>query len=497
MTHIDCVGSGEGRAQSSTIGVVLLFGLVVAGTTMVVLVGATAVTDSQQQSDIDRATQELTLFDSRAAMVALGDSEVQTVRLNGGGGGYDVHNDSGYIKVTNTNYIDDATRRTEVLFNETLGALVYDVGDREIAYQGGGVWQRGENGGATMISSPEFHYRDATLTLPVIRVNNTDSASGSIAATVEKSQQTRRVFPNSSTDYSAGDQSYRNPIRNGTVNITVHSDYYLGWAEYFSERTDGDITIFDGNDTVRLTLATVSGAVGDFDMPLEGESLEIQGMANAHSISEFDMTLRHDGSRGFNNMHWAWYVENPDEKFELHFYSDSKCKGKKGFDGDIDASIYYYNDTGPTTVEEEWQNTDLSGSDYSVDCADGTLSLDLIPASSSMVYDDISLTGSDNKWMLGPEISDHTVSGPTTSFDDGADTGNYTVGDSENMGFLINHYLNKLAPSYDLRVTDGPGGSSRVNEGSSFGTLNYGLTTGDQYLTFLHVTENSIDIDID
>jgi hypothetical protein len=99
--------------------------------------------------------------------------------------------------------------------------------------------------------------------------------------------------------------------------------------------------------------------------------------------------------------------------------------------------------------------------------------------------------------MLGPEISDHTVSGPTTSFDDGADTGNYTVGDSENMGFLINHYLNKLAPSYDLRVTDGPGGSSRVNEGSSFGTLNYGLTTGDQYLTFLHVTENSIDIDID
>ena len=59
------------RAQSELIGVVLLFGLVVAGTAAVVALGGVAIDDAKSQSAFDRTEQVMTLFDSRAATVAL------------------------------------------------------------------------------------------------------------------------------------------------------------------------------------------------------------------------------------------------------------------------------------------------------------------------------------------------------------------------------------------------------------------------------------------
>ncbi|MFC6991874.1 hypothetical protein ACFQH3_08975 [Haladaptatus sp. GCM10025707] len=53
------------------VGTILIMALVVMGTTAVAAFGAVVIEDTRQQSELERAEQTLTLFDSRAAMVAL------------------------------------------------------------------------------------------------------------------------------------------------------------------------------------------------------------------------------------------------------------------------------------------------------------------------------------------------------------------------------------------------------------------------------------------
>src|SRR6056297_2467980 len=71
--------SGEdGRGQSNVLGYLLLIAIIVAGTSLVVVFGADALQQTNSQSELKRAEQTMTLFDSRAAMVALGTSENDT-----------------------------------------------------------------------------------------------------------------------------------------------------------------------------------------------------------------------------------------------------------------------------------------------------------------------------------------------------------------------------------------------------------------------------------
>ncbi|MEF8979193.1 MAG: hypothetical protein V5A39_10015, partial [Haloarculaceae archaeon] len=71
---------GQGsRGQSELIGVILVFGLMIVGAVVVVALGASAVGDSQDRLSEQRAEKAMTQFDSKAALVALGSSDVQQV----------------------------------------------------------------------------------------------------------------------------------------------------------------------------------------------------------------------------------------------------------------------------------------------------------------------------------------------------------------------------------------------------------------------------------
>ncbi|MHB9285701.1 hypothetical protein ACKVMT_01510 [Halobacteriales archaeon Cl-PHB] len=505
-------GTTTARGQSNVIGLVLVLAMVVVGVGLVVALGAAALDDTQQQSELERAEHSMTLFDSKASMVALGDSPTQQVSFGQDGGEFVGADDSGWLRVTHSNYSLSGT--DEVMFNESLGAVVYENGGTEIAYQGGGVWRKDRQGEARMVSPPEFHYRGATLTLPIIRVDDADSGGSGSGATISRVGETRRVFPNATSPtvgspeigapYNSTDRQYTNPVANGTVNITVKSEYYAGWAEYFRAHTEGDVKVFPNDNRVRVTLESLAGSVGSFNMPSEGTSLQIQGMGDNHPVNAYSLTLKPDGN--YQNMHWAMYADGGSEKFELHFWSDGQCTGS-GYNGDLDVSIYYKNTSGGTTVEEEWQrkNIDLdSNYDFDIDCTSGELSLDLVNATGStdttLEYGETDLTGNENKWYFGPEIDANTISGPTTSFDVHGSTDGpyqYSVGESKEMGFLINHYFQLLGPSYELTVTDGPASSSRVDEGASSGTLEFDTSSGAQYITFLHITENRVNVSFD
>jgi len=220
---------------------VLVLALVIGGTTAVVVIGSSAINDTRTQLDASSAEKAMTQLDSQASLVALGQSQSQTVKLGStGANNYTVSDSAGSMSIVFTNA---STGNSTTLMETNMGEIVYDgdAGSR-VAYQGGGVWRSHGDGGSVMISPPEFHYRDETLTLPLVTISNDTSIRGDA---VIKAGETTREYPN---------ETLSNPLRGGSITITIQSDYHEGWDSYLESRTQGTVTHDPANQTVEITL---------------------------------------------------------------------------------------------------------------------------------------------------------------------------------------------------------------------------------------------------
>lgn len=232
------------RAQSETIGIVLILGIMLLGALAVVALGATAISDTEDQLSEQRAEKAMTQFDSKAGLVALGEADSQRVSFpTDTGEQFKVVQDGSWMNISFTN---QSTDYTEEIANVTLGSVVYERDDAKIAYQGGGVFREGEGGG-TMVAPPEFHFRNGTLTLPTVNITG-DEALGNSATITQNGVE--RHFP------VHGSTNKTNPLDNHIVTVTVGSEYYRGWGEYFEDRTDGEVKYDHDNETVELTLVS-------------------------------------------------------------------------------------------------------------------------------------------------------------------------------------------------------------------------------------------------
>ncbi|MFC7155117.1 archaellin/type IV pilin N-terminal domain-containing protein [Halomarina halobia] len=236
--------SRNDRGQSEVLGVVLILGITIAGTTAVAVFGAPVLSNAQQAVEIKSAEHAMTKLDSKASLVGFDDSPSQEIDLGirGTGGAVRVNETSGRITIDRT----DAGGNTTTLLARDLGAVIYENGDTTITYQGGGVWKQ-TGDGSTMISPPEFHYRDRTLTLPLIIVDGDRSIDGRVQVSAGPSQS---VFP------IDGDANKSNPLVDDRVNVTVTSRYYEAWGDFFEERTGGQVTYDSPNQTVTVTLVS-------------------------------------------------------------------------------------------------------------------------------------------------------------------------------------------------------------------------------------------------
>ncbi|MFB6300271.1 MAG: hypothetical protein ABEH65_08435 [Halobacteriales archaeon] len=494
------------RAQSGTIGVVLLLAITVISTGAIVTFGSDALIDTRQASQLQRTEHAMTLFDSRAAMVALGDSDAQTVSLGQeSGGAYHVREGTGWIRVEHLNYTASASDpKNETIYNRSLGSIEYVNEETTIAYQGGGVWRKTGNN-SRMVSVPEFHYRAATLTLPVIRINGSGSTAGRTWAVVSSQRQAHHVFPNRTdvtadgvgAPYDNDDEAYHNPVTNGTLRVTVRSDYYQGWAEFFRTRTDGNVTVHHNNDTVWVDLEATR-TLGRFEMPSEGDSINVRGMADGHPIDTFTIELSPE-SQG--NNHFTFWADQGTKQFEIHFeFANNPCT-----DRTVDYSVYYYNGSGDTY--QGWENESLDTtavSGWSFSCSGGdvdTFEADLT-SSVAMEYDDLDMSGEKNQWHFGDDIKNNDLRDPTTwdqhgdsiSWEDGTGK-DYSETDTETADNVTNHYFSLMGPDVDLTVMEGPGDSDKIDESASSGNLDYDTDTS-RFLNFLHVTDNEIKVEL-
>ena len=247
----DCSSrSDRSRAQSETLGFVLLFSLVLVAAGTIVSFGVIAVDNSEERLSADRAEKVMTQMDSEISMVALGRTDSQRMRFDRiSGEKFKIDENAGRINIERIN--DSGT--DNILDNVTLGEVRFERGDTVVAYQGGGVW-RSDGSGGSMVSPPEFNYRDRTLTLPLVTVSGSTSLSR--GATIEKAGPSERHFPNATAGQT-------NPLEDDVVQVTIETEYHRGWKNYFESRTEGDVTYKPEEQLVRVNLTAPS--VVDFE----------------------------------------------------------------------------------------------------------------------------------------------------------------------------------------------------------------------------------------
>ena len=512
------------RAVSSTIGLVLLLTLTVVGAGVVVGLGATALDDVQRQTSVDRAEHAMTLLDARTAVVGLGEGSTQTVRLGRTTtGDYVADSDTGWLRIEHTNY---TAGRTETIYNASLGSVSYRTDDTTVAYQGGGVWRQ-QGGGTAMVSPPAFHYRGTTLTLPVLRVRSDDAAGGETTATVRRDGELTRIYPTQAADDTDGTgapydvdnvdgstRRYDNPVRNGSVSVTVHSEYYRGWADYFRTRTTGNVSADDANRTATVVLET-TGETGAFPYQEEGGSVPVRGVAEGHSVTDFRTTIRGGGSNGngngggngnFNNLYASYYVEEGDRAYEVIVALPTGIGGNYCKNGPDDVNLrmdIYYHDESTAEGVHHWTDDTISSvsGPTQLACEDGSpvIRLDLTSPNQNFTYGSSSV---DEETAIDWDTLDDGSGPDPITFahagddDDGSTT--YDDGDEQTLRILTRHYFAMFDSDFDLRVHHGPGGSgnARINVANSGGVLRYDTGGDGSSITYLHVTENNVTVEL-
>jgi len=328
----------DSRGVSNVLGLVLLFAIVIAGVVVVVTVGVTALDATRGELDTGRAEKALTQFDSRSAMVALGGTSHQGVDLAAAGGaGYGVDPEAGWMNVTAHNETADEHK---TLVNATLGAVVYGSGDESIAYQGGGVWQRTESG-VRMLSPPEFHFRDQTLTLPIITVDGDRSLGGNARVTRAKRSAVR--YPNATAD-----SNFTNPLDDGYVNVTVNSGYYEAWGQYFEQRTDGDVFYDHENETALIQLV----------VPFEEDFTNVVATTNDGGITVNGIDPQPSPSEtGVNYPLADTRIEDAVEECET---DSTACDDTTAFSSITDGGTYYRDSSFAGTVDVDTSNGNVT-----------------------------------------------------------------------------------------------------------------------------------------
>ena len=472
------------RGQSETLGFALILSFTLISVGAIAVFGGTSLQATQQNIGAQNAETAMSQFDARASMVALGDSDTQTVAMGAGQQGtYRVDPDAGWIRVVHEN----ETAAEQEVYNGTLGALLYEGETTEIGYQGGGVFRH--DAGSVMLSPPEFHYRGSTLTLPVIQIGGEGSVAGNPRARVSSTGPATGVFP---TD-EPGDELSTNPVESGIVTVTVQSQYYEAWGRYFETRTEGTVRTNETDQTASVELVAPATR-GNFEMPLDGNTMTLQGIQD-HQLEEFTLTLIDDqgDNADFNNLDWSIYAESGGQEFEIRVVS-----GDGPGDGQSSHTTIYYSPDGSqyqtwTTeafvfeAENEETDEDFNGDD---DYDDSRLVLNFT-STDNATYEERNVKSFSN---AGLGAKDFTENATFEGHENVVEPQYYSAEDNESIEFVVNHYLALMGPTIDLEVADS--NQNTVSEDISMGYLQYNETEG-YYLTYMHISENPVNVTVD
>lgn len=232
------------RGAAETVGYALLIGIVILTVGMIGLGGGLeSLANLQEQPKISNAQQSMAQFAAETSAVGHGSATSRQVQIAPRSRAVRRANpDAGQLRII----VNKTGEPEKTVFNVSLGSVTYEVGDEEIAYQGGGIWQTAGNT-SVMISEPNIYYRSGggsaeTLTLSLITIEKGPDRIGE-QVTISKS--------NSSGDsYTVGGDA--EALLEAEVRIEIESEYNDAWANYFRTRTPARVNQSGGVVTAKV-----------------------------------------------------------------------------------------------------------------------------------------------------------------------------------------------------------------------------------------------------
>lgn len=283
------------RAVSEVVAVALLIAIVVLGMSTIVLIAGPQLSGSQTDVEVSQAERALTQFDAEAKRVATGGTSSRTVDLGlrGNSGTLDVEPESGHITVEYGDLVENENRAE--IMNTSMGTVVYESGDTTVGYQGGGVW-RSEGEGSVMVSPPEVVFQGGTLTMPIVKSERGGSIHTDVQ--IDSGGASEPRFPNEV------EENLTNKVNSGTVWITIESQYYRAWGQYFEDQVNTHVLYYPDEEEVviifhgsRMQFSPDAGIIatsGPGELRVQGDGSYIDSYNS--SIGPYSETEEYNGS---------------------------------------------------------------------------------------------------------------------------------------------------------------------------------------------------------
>ncbi|VVB95898.1 Uncharacterised protein [uncultured archaeon] len=425
---------------------------------MITLYGVPAIYSLEDMANAKNAEQSFTVLDSRASRVTLGESPLQVMNINLGGGTLTVEPNSTRnpsFMVVNISNIPPIT--------VPMGKVKYTLDDRIVAYEGGGVWSQYPGGGAVMLSPPEIHYNGWTLTLPVINVSGSASVGGKGTAVISfKKVATIIWYPNASI---TGRMNPVNGNNTGKVNLNITSEYYKAWADYAKTLSYTNVTVNDKNKTAIIELEVVS-PMGTFVSIPGTITLRDINTSNLTPLTNLSFNLYKLGS-GESCGARDWYATATQGTATLEIGVQHHEQHDEHDGSGCSYNVYIeYTSTGVPSVHEDWESGNSPQTDPE--------RVDFLNKSLNLTYQEDSPCPT---WSPS-SCQDHVT--------------NYSAYD------LMQHYILLMGNDVIFQTCQSQGhdehGCNKVDTTKSTYTLYY--DPGPGALTYLHITENKADVGI-
>ena len=336
------------RGVAHVLGVILMAGFAITVAATVAVAGASMFADSQSQ--IETAQVESSFSSLAADASELEDGESVDFDLGTADGQLEVRENTGDLTIRHSDHGE--------IYSDSINSLEYTTEDGDtVAYQGGGVFRQ-HGSGSSVVSAPDFYYRDNALSFPIQTVNpdseihNTGTLSGELALEREE-----RHYPD------PDDPGKSNPLEGGTVFIEMDSDYCLGWEQYFDQQTrgqvvDGETCSENGEDTgegeVQVELSVPFELGPDaFEHETAIGATSIEGNADFTDEGLTELDGNHDSADSLiqnkaddqDNADYDELPENNDVTEPGFYYIDDDLESDhhfdtSGFDDDEEIEVY-------------------------------------------------------------------------------------------------------------------------------------------------------------
>ena len=408
---------------SEILGWITGFALLTVTAAYIIITVSPQIGSLSENSAIELAKIQMSMLDYSASKSSLGESPSQKVKLNLFGGTLTVDSDGNWLEIIAVRPND-----SEIIYNDTIGRVIYTKGSTVIGYEGGGIWT--EN---TVLSPPEFHYVGNTLTLPIIKIVNNYSVSG---YTVEFPI----IYEGATIHYPNETRNFINPVIEAYyIEIKLKSDFYKAWAKYF------DIYKYEYNVDHDNKTITVSLPADWSNLKISLSNLDkgiLIGKLNESNKTPFSSLIIHFEDLS-SDLNLPLYTDT--ERYELCI-SFKKTGGGNNVDYLVVAFIDHDNNT-----YESWIST------RSIPWSNNNQDIDLLNSSITMKYTD-KLQGVNVHVIQGKSFLNPTVTWGNDI--DAVDAGDFSEGKNLTLNEIIQHYFYVLAKKTEgIIVLKKPAGS--------------------------------------